>query len=124
MKKFLKITFFGLLLWIIGFVIGFAIWPIHDSNFMLFKTIMIILSILSGMILLIIYFNQVQSDYLKDGIIVGINWLVVNIVLDLLILVLMLKTPVGQYFIEVGIRYLDIPIITIGIGFLLSKKMK
>ena len=124
MKKFLKITFFGLLLWVIGFVIGFVIWPIHDSNFMLFKTIMIVLSILSGMILLIIYFNKVQGDYLKEGIIVGINWLVVNLLLDLLVLVLMLKTPAGQYFIEVGIRYLDIPIITNGVGFLLSKKAK
>jgi hypothetical protein len=124
MKKFLKITFFGLLLWIIGFVLGFAVWPIHESNFMLFKTIMLVSSILYGMILLIIYFNKVQSDYLNEGIIVGINWFIVNLLLDLLVLVLIFKTPVGQYFIEVGIRYLNIPVITIGVGFLLSKKIK
>jgi hypothetical protein len=124
MKKFLKITFFGLLLWIIGFVLGFAVWPIHESNFMLFKTIMLVSSILYGMILLIIYFNKVQSDYLNEGIIVGINWFIVNLLLDLLVLVLIFKTPVGQYFIEVGIRYLNIPLITIGVGFLLSKKIK
>ena len=124
MKKFLKTTFFGLVLWILGFIIGFAIWPIHESNFMLFKTIMLVSSILYGMILLIIYFNKVQGDYLKESIIVGVNWFIVNLLLDLLVLVMMLNTPIVQYFIEVGIRYLDIPIITIGVGFLLSKKAK
>jgi hypothetical protein len=122
MNNFLKIVFLGFLLWLICFIIGFIVWPLHDSNFMLFKSIMIVSSTIVGILLLAYYFKKISVHYIKEGIVVGIIWFVVNIVLDLIVLVGILKSPLVEYLISPGIGYLNIPVISIGIGYILSRK--
>jgi hypothetical protein len=124
MKKYLKIAFLGFLLWLICFIFAVIIWPLHESHFMLFKSIMVVSGTLVGMYLLAYYFKKVSTDYIKEGIIVGIIWFVVNIVLDLIVLVGLLKTPLIDYLISPGIGYLCMPVMSIGVGYILSKKFK
>jgi hypothetical protein len=122
MKKLLKIVFLGFLVWLICFIIGFIVWPLHESNFMLFKSIMIVSSTIVGILLLAFYFKKISANYIKEGIVVGITWFVVNIVLDLIVLVGILKSPLVEYLISPGIGYLNIPVMSIGIGYILSRK--
>ncbi len=120
MKKNVKILLWGILLWLVLFIVGFIIYPLHDTNFLLFKTIMVVSSCLVGMIMLALYFKKVENNFVSEGIAIGIIWLAVNLLLDLIVLVGLFKTPVGEYFIGIGLRYLNIPIISIGIGKILS----
>jgi hypothetical protein len=122
MKKFLKVAFLGFLVWLICFIIGFIVWPLHESHFMFFKSIMVVSSTIVGILLLAHHFRGISSNFVKEGIVVGVIWFVVNIVLDLIVLVGILKTPLVEYLISPGIGYLNMPVISIGIGYILSRK--
>lgn len=87
----------------------------------LFKTIMIVVGSITGAILLVIYFKKLTDNYLKEGILVGIAWFLINIILDLLVLLPMSKMPLGMYFSAIGLRYLVIPVMSIAIGYVAEK---
>ena len=120
MNKTLQIFVWGIILWLILFVIGFAIWPLHESQQLLFKTIMIVSGSLVGMIMLSYYFKRIEDNFVSEGIKVGVIWLAVNILLDLAVLVGLFQSPIGEYFTGTGLRYLNIPIMCIGIGIILK----
>lgn len=122
MKKTLRITFLGFLLWLICFIIAVIVWPLHESQFMLFKSIMIVSGTVVGVLLLARYFKDVNANFVREGVIVGINWFVLNIVLDLIVLVWLLKTPLIEYLISPGVGYLAMPAMSIGVGYILSRK--
>ena len=108
-----KNLLYGFITWIIPFMISFAfISP--DGEFIIdkifFKTIMLVIGGMTGAFLLIKYFKFVEEKYLKESIIIGVTWLLINWILDLVILVPMSKIGIGTYFIEIGLRYLIIPI--------------
>ncbi|MFQ6083182.1 MAG: hypothetical protein ACE5WD_07480 [Candidatus Aminicenantia bacterium] len=120
MKKILKIGLFGFLMWLIPFVVSFFFYspegtPLIDKIF--FKTIMIIVASITGAVLLIIYFKKIKKDYLKEGIIVGFAWLLINWILDVGILIPLAKMSIVTYFAEIGLRYLIIPTMSIAIGY-------
>lgn len=122
MNKLSKQILFGFLTWLIPFVFSFLIWPLHDSMLSLFKSIMIVFGAITGVIFIVVYFKKISSGYLRDGITIGFIWLAINIILDLIVLVGLFKTPTKDYFIDIGIRYLMIPIITVGFGYILEYK--
>ncbi|MBN1998706.1 hypothetical protein JW935_14195 [candidate division KSB1 bacterium] len=122
MKNLFKIILYAFWVWLIGFVAGVIVYPLHESNFLLFKSIMVVVGVLAGMLMLMVYFKKLEGDFFKLGIIVGIVWFIVNILLDLIVLVGFLKTPLGEYFVGIGIRYLAMPVMSIGVGWLLEKK--
>jgi hypothetical protein len=122
MKNLLKIAFLGFLLWLVCMVIAVIVWPLHTSQFMLFKSIMVVSGTIVGMILLAYYFKKVKSNYIREGVVVGVVWFVLNIVLDLIVLVGLLKTPLVDYLISPGVGYLCMPVMSIGVGWILSRK--
>jgi hypothetical protein len=83
---------------------------------------MIVVGSITGAILLVLYFKKIKADYLKEGIITGIIWFAVNIVLDLLILIPMSGMPVPTYFTQIGLGYLAIPAMAIAVGAALANK--
>jgi uncharacterized membrane protein YpjA len=124
MKRILKIVGFGFLTWLIPFVVSCFLYSREGEpliNIFLIKTIMIVLFSILGALLLVIYFHRVNTGYLKEGIIVGIVWLVINWVLDLVVLVPMAKMGIGTYFAQIGLRYLMIPTMSIAIGYSIEK---
>ncbi len=124
MNKPIRIVFWGFILWLTCFIIGFVVFPLHESDVFLFKTIMIVASTIIGTLMFIHYFGKVESNFLSEGITIGIVWFVVNMVLDLIVLVGMLKTPLVEYLLGTGLRYINIPVMSSGIGFILSRKFK
>ncbi|MBA2862869.1 hypothetical protein [Methanococcus maripaludis] len=124
--NYLKCGFFGLLTWLIPFVLSFLFYSESEGlliDIFLFKSIMIVVSGLVGVSLLIIYFKDIHKDYLIEGIFVGVSWLVINLILDILILIPMSGMTFIDYFSQIGLRYLIIPTISIAMGFLLKLKL-
>ncbi len=118
MRKHLKNVLYGFLAWLIPFVISIFF---YDKNglmvdIFLFKSIMIVVGSISGAFLLISYFKKINTAYLKEGIIVGIVWFGINILMDLLILLPMSKMSITDYFTQIGIRYLVMPAMSIAVG--------
>lgn len=123
-KKNLKIVFYGFLAWLIPFVASFFFYSKEGLtiDIFLFKTIMIIVGSISAAVLLVSYFKKISSAYLKEGIIVGIIWFGLNIILDLLILIPMSGMSIPDYFTQIGLRYLAMPAMSIAIGAALTNK--
>ena len=83
---------------------------------------MIVFGSVIGAILMVLYFKNIQKDYLREGIIIGMVWFAINIILDLLVLLPMSGMSVPDYFAQIGIRYLVIPVMSIMVGTVLTNK--
>jgi len=125
MRKYFKIALYGFLAWLVPFVSAFFFYTREGKlsiDIFLFKTIMIVVGSLSGAILLVSYFKKVNENYLTEGILVGVIWFCLNILLDLLVLVPMSKMPLPDYFAQIGLRYLVMPAMSIAVGAALANK--
>lgn len=120
MNRWLKIIFFGFITWAIPFITAIPLMSLMTSDPALFKTIMVVTGGLTGMALTVYYFKDIKEQHLRQGIIVGVAWLIINWLLDILILLPLSKQPILRYFLEIGLEYSNIPIMTIGTGYLLQ----
>lgn len=127
MNKYLKIVLFGFLLWLSPFITGF-LFVDASGNFLIpetfFKSIMIVVGVLVGVALAVTYFKDVRADFVREGAVAGVTWLVINLCLDLVFVsVGFFPMTITQYFTDIGLRYLSMPIYTIGMGYVLQQKL-
>lgn len=123
MKPWLKIILFGFLVWLIPFFVAFMIFVIHDSNRPLFESIMAVTVTGAAMIFGLTYMKTIQQDYVRTGIVLGAVWFVISVLIDAPMMLLggpMLMT-FGEYMSDIGVTYLIIPIVTIGIALAKSR---
>jgi len=114
---------YGFLVWVIPFVVAFLIFPLRNSDRPFFESIMPVAIVIVTVIFSVLYFKKVETNFLKEGIFLGIVFFAISIVIDLL---MFSKGPMAMSFInyvkDIGFTYLLIPAITIGMGYLLDKK--
>jgi len=73
----------------------------------------------------IFYFKEIKEDLVKEGMLIGISWLVINIVFDLFMFMEgPMKMSIADYMMDIGFTYLMIPVITVGIGYIQDSKMR
>ena len=126
MNKYLKIVLFGFILWLVPFIVGF-LFVDAKGNFLIpetfFKSIMIVVGSLVGVILAVRYFKDINSDFVIEGILLGSVWLVINLAIDIFLVTLgFFPMTIIRYFTDIGLRYLSIPIFTTGLGFALKQR--
>ncbi|WP_292463614.1 hypothetical protein [Methanolobus sp.] len=124
-NKYLKNLGYGFLSWLIPFLTSFLFYTREGKltiDIFLFKSIMIVVGSTTAAFLLISYFRNIGADYLKEGIILGLAWFSINILLDLVVLVPMSGMSLGNYFAQIGLRYMVIPAMCITIGATLKNK--
>ena len=123
MKSWRKVVLFGFLIWLIPFIVAFAIFFIHDSNRPLFESIMAVTVTCSAMILGLNYMKSIRSDFLREGAVLGIAWFLISILIDTPMTLLggPMQMTFGDYMSDIGITYLIIPAVTIGIGMAQSR---
>ena len=124
-KKHFRNVFYGFLAWLIPFVASFFFYTREGKltiDIFLFKTIMIIIGSISAAFLLVSYFKKIDVDFFKEGVIVGVVWFILNILLDLLILIPMSGMSIPDYFTQIGLRYLAMPAMSIAVGTALANK--
>ncbi len=119
----LKKIGFGIVLWAIPYVTAIPLLPLMQSDPTFFKTIMIVEGAIVGGVLAAIYFVRVERDYLREGIVLALVWIVLNWLLDYVGLVTFTDMPLGRYFLEIGLRYFAIAATTVAIGYVLQKRL-
>ena len=123
MKKYLKLGLFGFLVWLIPFVVSCIIFRLKASMPALFESIMPVVVVACTVVFAVVYLRKLKANFLKEGIIVGIIWLAICLVLDLLLFMEgPMKMSLADYMMDIGLVYLTIPTITVGLGWLLGKK--
>jgi hypothetical protein len=119
-----KLLGFGVLLWASVFISSFIIFPLKLSNPPFFETLISIILCLFTVIASIIYFKDFVPG-LKKGVSTGIIWMILNIVIDLPLFSFgPMKKPLTDYFTDIGLTYLIIPIITTGMALVLKNAPK
>ena len=124
MKSIRKAIFFGFFVWLIPFVVSILIFPLHENERALFESIMPVAGGVTLVIFAYLYFKKVEVNFLKEGLLLGAIFFAISIGLDLL---MFMQGPMKMAFIEyvkdIGVTYLLMPVITVGMGLLLEKKM-
>ncbi|MBN1391515.1 MAG: hypothetical protein JW947_01785 [Sedimentisphaerales bacterium] len=124
MKKYLKVVLFGFLTWLVPFTVSFLIFPLKSSNRAFFESIMAVVVAISAVLFTVLYLKKLSSGFLREGILAGIIWFVINIVIDLMLFMEgPMKMSFADYIMDIGFTYLIIPAVTIGFGFLLQRKI-
>lgn len=114
----LRTTILGLLSWAIPFVVSFAFvdrtgqWLIP---YPLFKSIMVVVFGGLGTWFLALAFRRIDPTW-RSGLALGLYWLAINLVLDLIALLPLTGMTVVDYLFDIGFRYLLIPIIAMAMG--------
>jgi hypothetical protein len=117
----------GFLSWLIPFAVSFLFYTPGVQlvvPYATFKSTIMLVGIISGCYLLFRYFKFVATDFIQHGVIVGLTWFVINIVLDTVILIPIMKTSFADYFMTIGLSYCAIPAISISMGYLLDRKIR
>ena len=125
MKNIVRILLLGLLTWVVPFFAGFFFYDRTGQlavDIYLFKSIMIIVGGLIGSVAIAVFFKKIHSQFIKQAIIAGFSWFVINILFDILFLLPMSKMNMDDYIAQIGLRYLFIPIMCILCGYLLNTK--
>lgn len=117
----------GFLSWLIPFAISFLFYkPGGELSipYATFKSSIMVIGVISGCYLLYRYFSLIKNNFIIQGFAVGISWFVINIILDSIVLIPIMKTTFTDYFMSIGLSYIAIPVISITMGFLLDKRSK
>lgn len=124
-KLIIRNTLLGALSWLIPFVVSFLFYKPGGElvvPYATFKSIITVVGVATGCYFLFRYFKFVDSGFIGNGVVVGLSWFAINIVLDAVILIPMMKTTFADYFMSIGISYFAIPAISITMGYMLNGK--
>jgi len=120
----LKRVGFGFLVWLVPYVTAIPLMPLMESDVVLFKTIMVVVGSLVGALLTVIYFAGVRRSYLREGVLLGLVWLLLSWGLDFVALLPFSQMAVGRYFLEIGLRYVGMLSPTVAVGYVLSSRLE
>lgn len=126
MNKYLKIIIFGLLMWLVPFAISFLVFPLKTSMRPLFESIMPLILTIVVVTLSYYYMKNLDTNFVREGILIGIVWCIISIAIDLVMFlpVSPMHMSFADYMMDIGLTYVMIPVITIGMGYLLSSKLE
>jgi len=70
------------------------------------------------------YLKSIQMEFVKESILIGVIWFLINIIIDLIMFlpVSPMQMTLNDYMADIGITYLIIPVITMGMGYLVQNK--
>lgn len=110
MARCMRALLFGLLSWLIPFVVSFAAFPLKKTNAPLFSTVMDLVVLLSAGAMLSAYFAH-RKIPLSEAALVGTLWLAMNLIFDYPLFAFgpMKMTPLS-YYSEIGLVYLTFPV--------------
>ncbi len=123
MKSLGRALLYGFLVWLIPFVVSIVIFPIKTSLPPLFESIMPVVVTVCGVLFSNLYFRRVETGFVKEGVALGVIWLVISVGMDLLMFMWgPMKMTFVHYMMDIGLAYLIYPAITIGFGYLIEKR--
>lgn len=122
MTSIKKVISYGILVWLIPFAAGFLLFPIHESNRALFESIMPVIVTAAVLVFGYHYLKSVPQPK-SESFKLGIVWFAISIGIDLVLFLSPSPMQMGflEYVQDIGITYLIIPIVVIGMGYSMRK---
>ena len=114
-----QLYFLGFLTWLVPFIVSLPFFLVEGElviDIFLFKTIMLVVLGGFGTLMLVRFMRPIQQNFVQAGLTAGLVWFAINTVLDLIVLVGLLGTPLPEWVVQTGLRYLVIPITGYALG--------
>jgi uncharacterized membrane protein YpjA len=109
---------YGFLVWLFTLMVSMAAFPLKRSWSVLFDSVMAVALALSAVIFANRYFERCAVSSLREGAELGAIWLVLNWLLDWpLFSYGPMRMSMLNYLADIGLTYLMLPIITVGIAY-------
>lgn len=124
MNKNLKIILYGFLVWLVPFAVSFIIFPLRTSMRPLFESVMPLVLTIIVVILSYYYLKNLETNLVKEGVLIGLSWLAINLIIDLMLFLPAspIQMNILDYFMDIGLTYIIIPVITVGMGIMANNK--
>ena len=109
---------YGGLIWLAAFAVSVVIYPLHETERPLFESIMPVTLAIATTGLGVDLLRRLTGVGWRQALVVGLVWFVINVVIDAPLFLVggpMLMT-VMDYVKDIGVTYLLIPVITLGLG--------
>lgn len=121
MRSIKLAVLYGFLVWLIPFIIAFIIFPIREHDRPLFESIMPVTVTFCAALLSVLYLRKVDRSFLKEGILLGLIWFLISVLIDLpMFSAGPMKMSFGDYWKDIGLTYMIIPIVTVASGYLIG----
>lgn len=123
MNKNVKIINYGLLVWLIPSLIT-VILGSFISAMNIFEIVSAVAIAVTVMVFSYLYLKGITENFIKEGVLIGISWLIINIVLDIILILLGIsQLTLTNYAMYVAPLYIIIPAITIGLGVYMNQRV-
>ena len=121
MNKNLKIVYYGIFVWVIPSLITVTL-TFFSGDMNIFEIVSAVSIAVTAIAFSYIYLNSIKSNFIKEGVLIGLAWLIISIVLDLFLIVVgFTQLSLINYAMYVAPLYIIIPAITIGLGLYLNQ---
>jgi hypothetical protein len=119
-NKNLKLVLFGFMVWLIPFLVCFVVFPLKETMRPLFESIMPLVLTITVITLAYYYLKDMDADFAKAGVIAGVVWFAISIIVDLALFLPASPMQMGftDYMMDIGLTYVMIPVITTGMGYM------
>jgi hypothetical protein len=112
---------FAVLAWLLPLMAAVSMSALRESRLPLFESLIAVALATSTVLLGCIYLRRSSSGYLAQGVHVGVLWMAANWALDALMFSGgPMKMSVEEYVTDIGLTYLMIPAITVGLAIAAS----
>lgn len=95
---------YGSVLWVIPFGAAVMLFQVRNNQRPLFESFMPVLLAICAVVLADLYFCKVATRFVREGILLGVIWLAISIVIDLLMLMWgPMQMSFADYMMDIGI---------------------
>jgi len=80
---------------------------------------------ISAVTFTIFYLKRIERNFIREGVTIGVIWFIISIIIDLCFFLPSspIQMTLSNYISGIGIKYLIIPTITIGFGYMIQNKI-
>ncbi len=124
MNKQIKRILFGLIIWLIPFVVSIFFWDVEANapiiSMAWFSALMAFCFAIGFSIAAILWFKDVKKDSVRQGWLTGVIWYVELLILDLIVLVGLFGMSWPDYYVML-LTYLNVIVLGGAIGYIIKK---
>ena len=85
MNRYLKIIIYGIMVWLVPFVVSFIIYPLKTPTYPLFESILSVVIAVAAVLFSYYYLKNTSDNFISQGVIIGISWFIICILMDLVL---------------------------------------
>ncbi len=127
LNQIIRTILFGFLIWFIPALVATLLWDVTKNepiiDILWFNAVLGAVWSLNFALFAFLYFKGLRDDYSKYGLIAGVNWYIMNFLLDFLVVVLILKLGISAFLPGILV-YINNLVLAVMIGYLLNKKFQ